>query len=430
VYLVNFDPDSLVALNYPVRVVPFRAWPDASFSRVYQVTSQVSRAGRLELVSVGQPRVGAGARGPNAPSGNERPDYTDYGDNEAIAELARAVTAGIDNPYEQVAAIEEHLRSEYYYSLSPGVASDGDQLMHFLFQSQKGYCSYFAFAMSLMVRSLDIPARVSVGFFVDPRLQVLDFHVIRADMAHAWVEVYFNEYGWIEFDPTSQTVAPGEDVELGGDVQVNEIAALLEEILQNRGELTPLETEPERGDASQGELTAFGAAARFAGRWWPLILAVLILGVLAGRHALLAGVARRDGSQRAVIRRYRRLLLVAGYLGWPRRRGESVLEHAQRLRRSVEAPMDAAADLYLAALFAGPGSLVQAASFAERAREVRLVLWRKAPWHARLRFLVFPFGRPAVRSDRPTSGRPSASPDRVSPAASERHAPTQMGGDS
>ena len=393
VYLVNFDPDSLVALNYPVQVVPFRAWPDASFSRVYRVTSRVSRAGRLELVSVGEPRVDSAAQ------------YTDHGGNEAIAELAREITAGIDNPYDQVAAIEAHLRDEYFYSLSPGVASDGNQLMHFLFESQKGYCSYFAFAMSLMVRSLDIPARVSVGFYVDPRLQVLDFHVIRADMAHAWVEVYFNEYGWIEFDPTSETVAPGEDVELGGDVQINEIAALLEEILQNRGGLTPLEADPQRGAATDADRSALAAAARLAQKWWPLILAALALAVLAGRHALLAGLLGPTDSERAVIRRYRRLLLVAGYLGWPRRRGESILEHAERVHQDSDAPLARAAELYLAALFARPGSLAGVTSFTATEKQTRAVLWRRAPRRMKLRFILLPFGRPAGRARRGSAVR-------------------------
>ena len=42
-----------------------------------------------------------------------------------------------------------------------------------------------------------------MGFWVDPDVSVLNFYPVRADQAHAWVEVYFNDYGWIEFEPTA-----------------------------------------------------------------------------------------------------------------------------------------------------------------------------------------------------------------------------------
>ncbi len=389
-YHVNFDPDSLVALNHPVQVVPYRAWPEASFSRVYQVTSRVSTAGRLDLVSVADPNA-------PIPEGRAPGDlYTADGDNEAIAELAREITEGIRNPHEQVAAIEEHLRTEYFYSLSPGVAADGDQLNHFLFESQKGYCSYFAFAMALMVRSLDIPARVAVGFFVDPRLQVLDFHVIRADMAHAWVEVYFDEYGWIEFDPTSENVAPGEDVEFGADVQVNEIASLLQEILENRDQLEALSAEEEAAARADEDGSAVAGAIRLARRWWwALLLGAAVVLVLL-RHGSLIGFGRPVGSRSAVIARYRRLHRTAAYLGRPQHRDESIYEHADRVGREISAPLDRAAELYLAALFARDDTPMDSHAFAAVERSVRRALRRSATWQQRVRFVLFPFG-PAVR---------------------------------
>jgi transglutaminase-like putative cysteine protease len=389
-YHVNFDPDSLVALNHPVRVVPYRAWPEASFSRVYQVTSRVSTAGRLDLVSVADPNA-------PIPEGRAPADlYTADGDNEAIAELAREITEGIRNPHEQVAAIEEHLRTEYFYSLSPGVAADGDQLNHFLFESRKGYCSYFAFAMALMVRSLDIPARVAVGFFVDPRLQVLDFHVVRADMAHAWVEVYFDEYGWIEFDPTSEIVAPGEDVEFGADVQVNEIASLLQEILENRDQLEELSSEEEAAARADEDGSAVAGAIRLARRWWWALLLGAAAVLLLLRHGSLVGFGRPVDSRSAVIARYRRLLRTASYLGRPQHRDESIYEHADRVGREIGAPLGRGAELYLAALFARDDTPMDSHAFAAVERAARRALRRSAAWQQRVRFVLFPFGS-AVR---------------------------------
>ena len=92
-----------------------------------------------------------------------------YGDDILIRELAEEVTDGLETYYDKVIAIMFYLRDTYFYSLKPGVAADGDQLHYFLFESQKGYCSYFAFSMALMCRSLGIPARVAAGFFIDPQ---------------------------------------------------------------------------------------------------------------------------------------------------------------------------------------------------------------------------------------------------------------------
>src|SRR5208282_1726059 len=109
--------------------------------------------------------------------------YTRTGDDDQIHALALQVTNEVPGYYAKVAAIEKYLKTNYLYSLKPGIAEDGNQLRHFLFVSKKGYCSYFAFAMALMCRSLGIPARVAVGFYVDPQSEVLNFYEVRAFQA-------------------------------------------------------------------------------------------------------------------------------------------------------------------------------------------------------------------------------------------------------
>ncbi len=54
--------------------------------------------------------------------------------------------------------------------------------------------------MAVMLRSLDIPARVAVGFTSGYRDG--DVRTITSRDAHAWVEVHFGEFGWVSFDPT------------------------------------------------------------------------------------------------------------------------------------------------------------------------------------------------------------------------------------
>ena len=120
-----------------------------------------------------------------------------------IQALAFDITADLTTPYDQAAAITDYLRKNIEYvpvvSFPEGTE---DPLEYFLFESKKGFCNYYASAEVLMLRSIGIPARLAVGFAQgEPNLQNT-FYTVRERDAHAWPEVYFPGYGWIEFEPT------------------------------------------------------------------------------------------------------------------------------------------------------------------------------------------------------------------------------------
>ncbi|MFB6151211.1 MAG: DUF4129 domain-containing transglutaminase family protein, partial [Haloarculaceae archaeon] len=71
----------------------------------------------------------------------------------------------------------------------------------FLFEMDAGYCTYYATTMVTMLRTQDIPARFVVGYTPGERVD-RDEWVVRGYNAHAWVEVYFPDVGWVRFDPT------------------------------------------------------------------------------------------------------------------------------------------------------------------------------------------------------------------------------------
>jgi len=78
-----------------------------------------------------------------------------------------------------------------------------DKVDYIIFKAKQGYCDYYASAMIVMLRSRGIPARFVAGYAkgsYDATTQ--SYHVVNAD-AHSWVEVYFPQYGWIEFEPTA-----------------------------------------------------------------------------------------------------------------------------------------------------------------------------------------------------------------------------------
>ncbi|MGH7862906.1 MAG: DUF4129 domain-containing transglutaminase family protein [Candidatus Dormibacteraceae bacterium] len=122
-----------------------------------------------------------------------------------IRQLALQVTAADTNAYDRAVDIQNYLR-RFTYTLTPPATPVGqDPLAYFLFDSQMGYCAYFATAMGDMLLSLGIPTRLVNGYgpgTYDARLQQ---YVVRESDAHSWVEAFFPNYGWIPFEPTPQS---------------------------------------------------------------------------------------------------------------------------------------------------------------------------------------------------------------------------------
>ncbi|MGN6567834.1 MAG: transglutaminase-like domain-containing protein, partial [Flavipsychrobacter sp.] len=129
-----------------------------------------------------------------------------------ISELAHEVTKSAKTPVDKVIAIRDYFLSKdengdplYKYTDNPGVPDipSASKLMYFLTENHKGYCAYFAGATLFMLRSLGIPSRIAVGFLtVDRSDKNKGWYWYYADQAHAWVQVYFPGYGWMDFDTT------------------------------------------------------------------------------------------------------------------------------------------------------------------------------------------------------------------------------------
>ncbi len=125
-----------------------------------------------------------------------------------IPRLAAQVTASSSNNYDKAVAVERYLNTHYAYTLQLLSSPVADPLANFLFVRKQGHCEYFASSMAVMLRTLQIPARVVNGFRSDEFNDVTGNYVVRAKNAHSWVEAYFPGYGWVTFDPT-----PGGNVE-------------------------------------------------------------------------------------------------------------------------------------------------------------------------------------------------------------------------
>jgi transglutaminase-like putative cysteine protease len=128
-----------------------------------------------------------------------------------IARLAREATVGSRDPYETAVRLGQFLSTRYRYALAKPETSR-DPLEEFLFTRGSGNCEYFAAAMAVMLRSLDIPARVVGGFQRGEWNPYGRYFMVRFSDAHAWVEAYFDGPGWVTFDPSPRGAAPADDI--------------------------------------------------------------------------------------------------------------------------------------------------------------------------------------------------------------------------
>jgi len=121
--------------------------------------------------------------------------------------LAVDITSSSRNEYDKAASVARYLSTHYRYTLDLRGSPGEDPLTNFLFVRRAGHCEYFASAMTILLRSVGIPARYITGFLPGEYNDLAGDYIIRQSDAHTWVEVYFPGYGWMTFDPTP----PGDD---------------------------------------------------------------------------------------------------------------------------------------------------------------------------------------------------------------------------
>ena len=143
------------------------------------------------------------------------------GTRALLARLARAVRAGAlptGTPEAKVRAVNAFLHERCVYTLeAPAVPPTQDATAFFLTDSRRGACDMFASSMALLLRAMEVPARVATGYLDagDEASQELSgdgqiVTTVRERDAHAWVEYYVPQFGWLPVDPTENTreIAP------------------------------------------------------------------------------------------------------------------------------------------------------------------------------------------------------------------------------
>ncbi len=262
--------------------------------------------------------------------------------------LARRLKRSAETPYDYVLAANRFLQDGFTYTEDPAPIPRGRATLDgFMFDTRSGYCQHFSGAMALLLRMGGIPTRVVTGFSPGGYSKSKRAWVVRDTDAHSWVEAWFDDWGWVTFDPTP-----------AGTPARSQIAAL---------ERAP-ETGTDRGDSASGSAGASpgtgavrpdllgaqdgpGAASATAAAddgtswWWLALAAPLVLAL--GAWCVLRWRRRSLGAAAALDRAVAELEAALRRAGRPATAATTLHQLEQRLGRTPQAAA------YLQALRAG-----------------------------------------------------------------------------
>jgi hypothetical protein len=258
-----------------------------------------------------------------------------------VRDLALSLTRDTPSPYLKARRIEQHLRTQYQFDLAaPDPPPRADAVGTFLLDTRRGYFDQYASAMVVMLRASGVPARLAVGFVLDPRDldATTKTYTVSDRAAWSWPEVYLGGLGWVDFNPTptrplivraqdDSEFATPEEAALAGDAEA-------ELSLLNDFEVDPYSGAPPTirlADPDSGVLS-----------WLASIFATIAtLFVVAGLAAIAGGVGLRLWWEYrfrklpADVARWSKLLDLAGWAGVGPLSTRTPLEAARELRASA-----------------------------------------------------------------------------------------------
>ncbi len=332
---------------------------------------------------------------------------------QGLVDTANEIVAGQTSIYNQMVTLQNWFRDGFKYNVNVSRGHSIRSIEGFL-RAKEGYCEQFATTFAAFARAVGVPSRVAVGFTPGDKDSAGLYHVL-GKHAHAWPEIWFDNVGWVPFEPTPGRGAPGAESYTG--VQP----------AQEGGELTgtPDIAGPSRSpdNAPDGErnipaTTAFsrgennlprdlpnpdakGAtpaqqAAQAAGGIPTPWLVILGLLVAISAWAVLMPIAARALARRRqhdeiddVVGSWDRAARWLGIAGAPRQPEETPVEHAERAWRATGVGRDQVRELALEATRAmfkpTPPSSDVVEHCRELSRRVTKVVRDQLSWRDRLR---------------------------------------------
>ena len=193
--LVGVSDEDVIAVTAPRVLSP---------GEHYTVTSSVSSPSSNDLSLVGEDYPSSIAY-----------QYTRLPANfpDEIELLSKDITSDAKTTYQKVTAIDDYL-SQFPYTQEIEPPPEGaDGVQYFLYNQKSGFCLYFASAMVVMLRSVDVPARLAVGYVPGEFGENEGEYILRNKHYHAWPQVYFTGYGWVDIEATPSSGGSPVNVE-------------------------------------------------------------------------------------------------------------------------------------------------------------------------------------------------------------------------
>jgi transglutaminase-like putative cysteine protease len=131
-----------------------------------------------------------------------------YPVSREVAALARQIVGTEVRPAAQAALIERYMSTNFRYVTNAGDPGQTVSIEDFLLRYRAGQCEYFAAGMTVLMTSLDVPARIAGGFYGGRRNPLTGYYAIRREDAHAWTEIWDGKR-WVTFDATPALLRPG-----------------------------------------------------------------------------------------------------------------------------------------------------------------------------------------------------------------------------
>lgn len=248
---------------------------------------------------------------------------------QQVSQTAQQWTTGTSNPYDAMVAIESQLHLFHFSYHNGTIPPDEDAVVWFL-NNKSGFCTFFASTMALMARSLGMPARVASGVNVGTYDEKQHDFVEKGTDLHAWTQVYFAGYGWINFEPTASYPLFERGIPGGGPLASVTASAQASGTAGAHGTPTPRfrDTEVPTGVApTSPAVTTFRDLGLTLAFLFALALLVLA-GFLLWWRALYRGMNPAAGA-------FARVTRLGAWSGSPPRRDQTPYEYAGELAEVI-----------------------------------------------------------------------------------------------
>lgn len=134
-----------------------------------------------------------------------------YDISPEIKELADQIFAGCKTSAEKIERIQTYFPNNYQYELGISIPRGKDPLTYFLLEKPNAHCEYFASGTALLLRLAGVPCRYVTGYVVRERNHYDQFWIARNRHAHAWVEAWDDQQGWVTVESTPPAGQPDYD---------------------------------------------------------------------------------------------------------------------------------------------------------------------------------------------------------------------------